>query len=233
MIIIEIANVKIKIDNKYPHLKKLCEDYIIDSNSYDFSVSVSSEEIEAEKAQTNGTFSDGYYEASCIYRKICQELLNYNCFLIHACTIKIDNYAYLLLAKSGTGKTTHSLLLKELLKERLSYINGDKPIIRIKDGIPYAYGTPWNGKERFGENTYAPIKALVFIERAENNSIKTISKDELLSKIIHQILIPNTVSGVNKTFDLLNATLSHTKQYLLKCNMDISAAICSYNEITK
>ena len=233
MFVIEIAKVKIQINNRYPYLKKLCEDYIVDSTSYDFSVSVRDDEIENEKKQTNEHFTDGYFEGICVYRNICKEILKYDCFLMHACTIKIDDFAYLFLAKSGTGKTTHCRLLKEYLQDRVSYINGDKPIIRIIDGIPYAFGTPWNGKERYGSNTSAKIKALIFIKRDENNSITPLSKDELLDKVIHQILIPTTTEEVTKTFDLLNITLDKTKQYLLKCNMDISAAMCSYNTITK
>ena len=33
--------------------------------------------------------------------------------------------------KSGVGKTTHSLLLANYLKDRFTWINGDKPLIRI------------------------------------------------------------------------------------------------------
>lgn len=232
MFIIEIAKIKIQILNKYKYLEKLCSDYIINSSSFDFSISISEEEIEEEKKKDeNHTL--GYLESICCYRKICLNLVKYNCFLIHACTIKIDDYAYLFSAKSGTGKTTHCKLLKEYLGNRLTFINGDKPVIRIIDGIPYAYGTPWNGKERYGENINAIVKAIVFVERAKNNSIELIKKDLLLPKILNQILIPNNEEGVTKTFELIDKLLNQTKQYLLKCNMDISAAICSYNAITK
>ena len=233
MFIIEIAKIKIQIINKYKYLEKLCSDYIVDSSSFDFSISVSDEEIEEEKKKDEVNHTNGYLESICLYRKICLELIKYDAFVIHACTIKIDNYAYLLSAKSGTGKTTHSRLLKEYLGDRMTYINGDKPIIRIFNGVPYAFGTPWNGKERYGENTNAQVKAIVFIERAKENSIELINKDKLLSKIINQILIPNNEEGVTKTFMLTDILLNNTKQYILKCNMDISAAICSYNAITK
>lgn len=233
MFIIEIAKIKIKINNKYKYLEKLCEKYIIDSQAYDFEISVSLEEIEEEKSKAEENYSNGYLESICCYRKISLSILDFNAFLVHACTIKIDNYAYLLLARSGTGKTTHSKLLKEYLGDKMTYINGDKPIIRIIDGTPFAFGTPWNGKERYGENTYAPVKALVFIERALDNSICEISSETLLSKILNQILIPDTKDGVTLTFSLVDILLKSSKQYLLKCNMDISAAICSYNAITK
>lgn len=233
MFVLEIANIKIKIDNKYKYLEKLCREYIINSSTYDFEVSVSLDEIEEEKSKTEGNYSDGYLESICCYRKISLSILNYDAFLVHACTIKIDDDAYLLLARSGTGKTTHSKLLKEYLKDRMTYINGDKPIIRIIDGKPVAFGTPWNGKEGYGENTSATVKAMIFIERAKDNSIEEISSDALLSKILNQILIPNTKDAVTKTFNLVDTLLKSSKQFLLKCNMDISAAICSYNAITK
>lgn len=233
MFIIEIAKVKVKINNKYDYLNLFCKDYIIDSDSFDFEVSVTDEEILKEKEQSDIDFSEGYFESLCAYRKICFEMLNYDCFIMHAATIKIDNDAYLFLAKSGTGKTTHCRLLKEYLKDRICFINGDKPLIRIIDGIPYAFGTPWNGKERYGENTYAKIKALVFIERDINNSIIKLENKNILPKVIHQILIPSSEYEINKTFDLLNILLTKANSYLLKCNMELDAAICSSTEITK
>ena len=233
MFIIEIAKIKIQILNKYKYLEKLCNDYIIDGSSFDFSISVSDSEIEEEKKKDDLNHTLGYLESICCYRKICLELVNFDAFLIHACTVKIDNYAYLFSAKSGTGKTTHCKLLKDYLGDRLSFINGDKPVIRIIDGVPIAFGTPWNGKERYGENTNAHVKAIIFVERSKDNSIELIKKESLLSKILNQILIPNNEDGVTKTFILVDTLLNNTKQYILKCNMDISAAICSYNAITK
>ena len=51
--------------------------------------------------------------------------------------IKVDNDAYAFCAKSGTGKTTHTKLWMQLLGDRMSYINGDKPLIRIIDDQIY------------------------------------------------------------------------------------------------
>ena len=94
-------------------------------------------------------------------------------------------------------------------------------------------GTPWNGKERYGSNTCAQIKSLVFLERSLTNSITPLPNDILLSKLVNQILMPDSEKELTKTLELLDITLKNTKQYLLKCNMEPDAAICSYNEITK
>ena len=115
MFIFEIAKLKIKVNNNYSFLEKQCKDYIINSNDYDLEISVTDEEIETEEKQSTMSFSKGYLESICLYRKICLQLPSYNCILLHAAVIKVDDYGYGFCAKSGTGKTTHTRLWKELL----------------------------------------------------------------------------------------------------------------------
>ena len=43
-----------------------------------FSVAVSKKEIDDEKKVANGNFSNGYIESTCIYRKICKIIPDYN-----------------------------------------------------------------------------------------------------------------------------------------------------------
>ena len=115
----------------------------------------------------------------------------------------------------------------------MSYVNGDKPLIRLIDGLPYAFGTPWNGKENFGENTYAPLHAIAFIERDLTNSIVQLPNNEILSRIIHQILLPNDEKNLSLTFETLNKILNKINVYLLKCNMDLEAAQVAYDTMKK
>lgn len=231
MFILEIAKLKIKVNNKYQFLEKQCKDYIINSKEYDFEISVTNEEIELEQKASKDPHSLGYLESICIYRKIALILPKYNCILLHAAIVKVDNFGYGFSAKSGTGKTTHTRLWNQLLGDKMSYVNGDKPIIRIIEGIPYAFGTPWNGKEGYGTNTYVRLKALTFIERSEDNSISIIPSKDILPRLIHQILLPKDQENLSKTFDILNILLQNINVYLLKCNMHIDAAKLSYETI--
>ena len=236
MFILKLGELKIKINNKYSFIEKQCHDYIINSNDYDFEITVLDEELNEELNNSyydNNSFSLGYIESICAYRKICLILPNYNCMLLHAAVVKVDNDAYAFCAKSGTGKTTHTKLWQQLLGDRFSYINGDKPIIKIINGIPYAYGSPWCGKENYGNNTSCKLKAIAFIERDTTNSIHSIPKNLILSRIAHQILLPKDIDSVNKTFDILNSIIQNTKTYLIKCNMELEAAKISYNEMKK
>ena len=233
MFIIKLADINIKINNRYSFLTKLCQDYIISDSEYELEISISEDDIDNEQKSADKSFSRGYLESLCCYRKISLELTKYDCFLMHAAVIDVDSKGYAFLARSGTGKTTHTRLWQKLLGNKMKYVNGDKPLIRFINNIPYAYGTPWCGKESYGENTRVELNALCFIERGLENSIVEIPKKNILTKIIHQILIPTDETQAIKTFDLLNKTINYVDTYLLKCNMDIEAAVIAYNKLKK
>lgn len=232
MVRIRIANLNIQINNRYSFLEKQCMNYLYDKDDIDFVVEVSDEEIEAERKNSDYDYPNGYLESICAYRAIANKIPAYNAFLLHAAIISYDNQGYGFLARSGTGKSTHIKLWKEYLKDVI-YINGDKPLIRIIDGIPYAFGTPWNGKENYGTNASVPLKAIGFINRSENNYVKEMQNQEILSKLIYQILIPPAEYEASKTFELLNEMLKYTKVYNVYCNMDIEAARIAFNTMSK
>ena len=131
--------------------------------------------------------------------------------------------------KSGTGKTTHMNLWLKLFGSKVTVINGDKPLLRFIDGKLYAYGTPWCGKEGWQNNVKAPIKALCFLERAENNTIRRLGADEALMRRFYQILTPSDIETVDALFPLLDKTLREVPCYLLGCNMSEQAAEVAYN----
>ncbi len=226
---IKIAELVISIDNSFDFVKQNCKDYIVFDNNYDFSVCVTKQELEAEKKVANGNYSDGYIESICIYRKICKKLPDYNAFLLHSAVVKVGNYAYAFTASSGTGKTTHIKLWKKLLGEKVSVINGDKPIIRIKNNKPYIYGTPWCGKEGYNKNDFAELKAICFIERGKENTIEPYEMQIAVQKIVNQLYIPDKPEAIAKMLELLDITLKKVDVWHLKCNMNISAAELSYN----
>ena len=233
MFTIKIADIYVKIDNKYSFIERQCAEYIVNIEKCDLFISVSEEELEQEKSVATQEFSPGYIESICCYRKISLEITKFDIFLMHAAVVAVDNEAYAFSAKSGTGKTTHTRLWKELLKDKMYYVNGDKPLIRLIDGIPYAYGTPWCGKEAFQTNTKARLKALCCVERGEHNSITELPKQNVLVRVIHQILIPDNEEQASKTFELLDQTINNIDTYVLKCNMDLDAAKLSYSTMSK
>lgn len=168
MFVICLAELNIAIENKYDYIKAMCRDYITD-NKANFCVFASDEEIQAENKGTG--VDKGYLESLAIYRKIAEKVLEYNGFLMHGAVVEVNKCGVAFLARSGVGKSTHTKLWKELLKNEMTIINGDKPLVRIMDGKIFTYGTPWAGKENIHTNTKTELRKICFIERAEKMSV--------------------------------------------------------------
>lgn len=231
MIIVKIADIVFKINCRGKYLEHLCKDYITNDENIQCEITITDQDIEYEASISKEVFPKGYLEAIAAYRLIEKELYKYDAFLFHSSVVEVDGMAYGFAARAGTGKTTHSKLWLEYLPSKARIINGDKPIIRLIDNIPYIYGTPWNGKEGYGINTKAPLKAICFIERAKDNSIRELNDNEINSHLFLQLLIPSDESIIEKYFDNINRMMNYTKFYLLKCNMDIEAAKIAYEKM--
>lgn len=229
---IKIADISICIENKYGYIKHMCRDYITDEAAR-FSVSATDEEImREEENEGQENFPPDYLETLAIYRKIAEKLSEFYGFLMHGVLMSAEGHGILLCAESGTGKTTHAALWMKLLGDRCEIINGDKPLIRILDGVAYAYGTPWCGKEEINKNARVRLTDICFLERAKENSVCEVRKSEVVQNLLPSLHLPQG-DGVVNVLDALDVTARNAKFWRIACNMDISAAETSYNRIVK
>lgn len=87
---------------------------------------------------------------------------------IHASAVVSDGKAYLFLGKSGTGKSTHARLwLKNIPGSHL--LNDDNPAVRLIDGSPVAFGTPWSGKTPCYRDESAPVGGFVRLRQGDTD----------------------------------------------------------------
>ena len=93
---------------------------------------------------------------------------------VHTSVIQYHGKAVLFLGESGTGKSTHTRLWCENIKEAV-LLNDDSPILRIIDGKPWVYGSPWSGKTPCYKNECYPLAACVRLSQAPKNRIKKLS----------------------------------------------------------
>lgn len=204
------------------------------SEKPDFSVSVTQNDIEYEKTVAEQeNFTEKRLEVTAAFRKIAEELPLHNAFVLHSVLIDVDGTGVVFAAHSGTGKTTHVKLWQQLLGEKMTVVNGDKPLIRFFGGkdYPVGYGTPWNGKERMGTNGKCEIKHICFIERAKENSCERMKKSEILDLIMNQVYMPKNPMSMLETMGLIQKFIDICTIWKIKCNMDISAAKTAYNKI--
>lgn len=153
--------------------------------------------------------------------------------MMHASLVRQNGYGYAFIAKSGTGKSTHvSLWLKYL--EGCDLMNDDNPIIRLIDGQPYIYGSPWSGKTPCYRNVKAPLGAITRIDRSEKNYVDKLLPVEAFASILPSCSsmkwdkyiyenICSTISKIVETSDI----------YTLHCRPDKEAAIVCNKVITQ
>lgn len=228
----EFAGISVEITHNFEYFASMASGYESESTpKYRIEVTESDVSAEREMADSDG-YTDGYLETLAIYRKVCECFIADGVLLFHSSAIAVDGRAYLFTAPSGTGKSTHTALWRELLGERAVMINDDKPLIAVKKDGAFVYGTPWNGKAHLGTNTSAPIAGICFLSRGEDNSIKKITSGEALPRLMTQTYRPKTVDGVQKMLALLIEMSNRVPLWSLKCNMDVEAAEVAYGSMS-
>lgn len=84
-----------------------------------------------------------------------------------------------------------------------------------------AYGTPYCGKENWGQNTCVPLHAVCFIERCEPGEPDRLTRleddGEIIARIMNQILMPNDPVLAARQLGLLDRLVSSVPFYVLRC----------------
>lgn len=228
MFCIRAAELNVCIKNQYEYVELLCRDYRIPAVlAPDLVIEATDDEIAAE--QTAG-YPNGYLESLAVYRKIAAKMFAYNGFLMHGAIIETEGVGIGFFAKSGVGKSTHAALWKELLRDKVTMINGDKPLVRFSGGKAFAYGTPWAGKEGEQTNKRTPLRKICFLERSEHNECMKITAGEALTRLLSFIYTDNG-KYLMQTMKMADALLRSAEFYVIKCNMDLSAVKTAYQVI--
>lgn len=211
---VSLAGHIIEINSMYPDVYSLCGDYLCDGEP-EIRITITDEDIAFERAEMKS--SAGYLETLAVYRKICTAFLDYGIILMHGAVISDGQNAYMFTAKSGTGKTTHIRKWLEQLPDAY-VVNGDKPLIRVEDDEIIACGTPWCGKEHMGANKMAPLKAIVLMERGDNNEIHEITFGEAFTFLLQQTYQPAGAENMKKTLRLFSQLKGRVKMYKFMFN---------------
>lgn len=152
--------------------------------------------------------------------------------LIHASCVEWGGRAYPFTAPSGTGKSTHTGLWLQHI-EGTQLLNDDNPILRIEDGKPYIYGSPWSGKTPCYRNLRLPLGALTGIERAEANSVQRESPTRAFATLLTACSTMKWDEPLyQRTIDTLAQTMATTPFYTLHCLPDREAATLCHSTIT-
>lgn len=236
----KIARHSVKINSIYNKIHRMCEKYKT-FEPQEFCVNIYEEDINLERKKSEAedkkdgitirNFSDEYLETLAVYRKISEFLINQNILLFHGSAIAVDGQAYLFTAKSGTGKSTHTKLWRELFGERAMMVNDDKPLLHITEKGVTVYGTPWDGKHHLSNNVSVPLKAICILKRDTTNHIVKIDKSKAYPMLLQQSYRSINLQKMVNTLELIDLLAAKVGLYELSCNMDTEAAWVAYEAL--
>lgn len=166
-------------------------------------------------------------EYLCTGASFYHQLLRFDGLMLHASAVVLDGRAYLFSAPCGTGKSTHTGLWKQVFGSRAKILNDDKPALRLEEGVWYAYGTPWSGKQDISLNTRAPLAGICFLHQAPENAIAPYTGTGVIHDLLAQTPRPRDPELLVQLMRLLDRLITGIPIWQMGCNMDPAAAIVS------
>ena len=233
---ISLAGQVVGIRSLHDEVFHLCRAYLSDAPEVSFRVETTPEDLrfEQEKSLREAAlegkpailYPDPYLETLAVYRKIALRMPEYDTWLMHGSAVAVGKEAFLFTASSGTGKTTHTRLWLEQIPGSF-VVNGDKPLLRMRDGFCEVCGTPWSGKENMNQNVIVPLRAICFLLRGAENRIEEIPFRDAAPLLLQQSFRSNDSFVMQKTMALIRSLGDRVRFYRLFCNMEPEAALVS------
>lgn len=239
---IEIAGIPAEIKCRFPENRQFFREYITDKAPL-ITIQPTADDRERIQREVDALDesegipkyrrADSFLENIAVHAALAEKLPAHGVLLIHGSALCMDGEAVVFIADSGTGKSTHSRLWREVFGDRVWMLNDDKPMFRVADGRTLVYGTPWNGKHHLGRNASAPLKALVRLTRNEANCIRPIAKTDAFPMLMPFAYSSDNLGTMTLILELEKRILETADFYLLGCNMSPEAAEVAQKEIFK
>lgn len=142
--------------------------------------------------------------------------------VLHCAYMAYKDTAVLFSAPSGTGKTTQATLWERYRGTRV--VNGDKSLLVRRGDCWTANGWPVCGSSQVCHNEGMPIRAIVMLSQAKENTITKLSPFQAFSQIYSQITINFwNKQAQQRAMDLIEDLVTRVPVYHLACTISEEA----------
>lgn len=234
MSVYDIAGLRVEIRNEKGRTEKQAKPYLSanqDKQDIDIVIDVDEKRVLSAMKEHPELVQDDW-EYMLTGSDFYTELIRYNGILLHSSCVVVDDRAYAFSADSGTGKSTHTQLWLEHFGDRAYILNDDKPAIRLIDGKVYACGTPWSGKYDYSTPRIVELAGICFLERSDNNWIKTADTGKAVFNIFSQTVRKLNRDKMDNLFDVLEQLFAKVPLFEMGCNISDDAVVMSYNAMS-
>lgn len=142
--------------------------------------------------------------------------------VLHASSIIHEGRGLVFTAPSGTGKSTHAALWEMYRNARV--LNDDTPAIRLAEGKPFVFGSPWSGSSDKFLNENAIVNAIFVLEQSPINSVRLLNRREVVAGLMPRIFMPYFSDELAEiAVSNFERIIRDIPVYLLKCRPDEEA----------
>lgn len=228
-----IAGIKTEYEPKFTLLRERSYAYEADFSDSETEIRLNiTDEFIAKQLSLFPNLSREEHEYMWTGEGFYNEALRHGGIVLHSSCVEKDGRAYLFSAKSGTGKSTHThLWLKELSGTRI--INDDKPLLINRSGNFFACGTPFSGKTDENINECVPVRAIIFLHRSEQNTVRRIKPALAVPLFIEQTINPHIREYADEMLRRTDEILTEIPVFSLGCNKEAGTGKFVYEEIER
>ena len=234
---IKIGNIVAAVESNFSYIRDICEPYGSLEHP-NCNICISKSDIKLERDHEKHTeagdigISDGsadwFLETYALLHKLLPILPEHNMLFMHGSAIDFKGKAYIFVAPSGTGKSTHTRLWKDRFGDEVTIINDDKPFLAFRDDKVYLCGTPWRGKHNIGQNLQVELGGICLLVRGPYNEICVAKPADVVNELIQQSNLHSYKHNTLKALDLVEKLLTSVPLYRLLCTPTVDAVdVCS------
>lgn len=148
--------------------------------------------------------------------------LRFGGLFLHSSHVRVGDKALIFSAPSGTGKSTQADLWEKYAGAEV--MNGDRTLLRKKDGVWYAYGCPMCGTSGIHKQGNEPIHAIVMLSQGTENTVRKLTPGEAFQRMYPEITVPKwNRELVLRAMELLDDVMANVPIYAFSCTKDESA----------
>lgn len=149
-------------------------------------------------------------------------ILNHDACVLHGVVMEYNGMGILVIAPSGTGKTTHTRMWRD--RENALILNGDRCLCRKIEGKWYAYGMPWSGSSGEYINRRVPINIIVSLKQDTWNHVHYMTELEGTLCLMQRIFAPIWPCDMqNSAFDITEELAKTIPMLELCCKPDFES----------
>jgi len=234
MLRIKVAGLSLDFNTRFPSaMEKLFAGYLDDGREQAAPVlSLEPEPWVGDVVDETGQGPEmvEFYAVSAALGDILPE---YRRLQTHGVAIGYHGKSYIFSAPSGTGKSTRAFLWQKYLGEdRVSIINGDKPVLWFREDAVLACGSPWSGKEGLEKNVCVPLGGICLLHRSTANVIRRANSQEFFDFYVNQVQLPKAPDSMLSALSLIEELFAKVPVFVLENDMSEQGVKLAFTALT-